>query len=595
MGARETALNALIACRKSGAWSNGVLKEYIQRDRLDSRDAALATRLCYGVLQNRQKLDFYLQQLLTGKLKDLHPAVRDILHLGLYQIYELDKIPDSAAVNESVTLAKKYNKNPKAASLVNGVLRNAVRSQGKLKQPTSYADKYSHPDPLIALLKANLPKGKLEPMLVANNASPETTIQVNTLRISAAQLMLRLEQEHVSVKPHGWMKDCLVLSGTGSIENLPSFKEGLFYVQDPAAKLSVLCAKLPKEDIRVLDCCSAPGGKSFAAAIAMRGKGQITSCDVHAHKTGLIENGASRLGLTNITVRQQDATVNVSEWVDTMDAVIADVPCSGLGIIRKKPDIRYKNLEEIAETKAGIFKEGGHAVVYRGTPGVEAVFERIAAEKGITLHKADFEGLRNKSLDLFGQTFDCGERKDIELPLLGEHQMFNASVVLSIMDALIQQGWKITEEQIREGLRTVTWPGRFDIVSRDPLFIIDGGHNPQCIEALVKNIQDYLKDRRVIALVGVLADKDYAEMFRPVMELVEQFVCITPDSPRKLEAADLARYLRGVGAQAEGCGDMDSGIRRCLELAGKDGAVLCFGSLYSIGAVKASLDAVLGA
>ena len=256
-------------------------------------------------------------------------------------------------------------------------------------------------------------------------------------------------------------------------------------------------------------------------------------------------------------------------------------------------DFLGNTLEEIAETKAGIFKEGGHAVVYRGPPGVEAVFERIAAEKGITLHKADFEGLRNKSLDLFGQTFDCGDRKDIELPLLGEHQMFNASVVLSIMDALTQQGWKITEEQIREGLRTVTWPGRFDIVSRDPLFIIDGGHNPQCIEALVKNIQDYLKDRRVIALVGVLADKDYAEMFRPVMELVEQFVCITPDSPRKLAADDLAAYLCGVGAKAEGCGEMENGIRRCLELAGSDGVVLCFGSLYSIGAVKDTLEAVL--
>ena len=225
MGARETALNALIACRKEGAWSNGVLKEYIQRDRLDSRDAALATRLCYGVLQNRQKLDFYLQQLLRGKLKDLHPVIRDILHLGLYQIFELDKIPDSAAVNESVTLAKKYNRNPKAASLVNGVLRNAVRSQGELKAPVSYADKFSHPDALISLLKANLPKGKLEPMLIANNASPETVVQVNTLRITAPELMLRLEKEHVSAKPHGWMQDCLVLSGTGSLENLPSFQE----------------------------------------------------------------------------------------------------------------------------------------------------------------------------------------------------------------------------------------------------------------------------------------------------------------------------------------------------------------------------------
>ena len=369
MGARETALNALIACRKNGAWSNGVLKEYIQRDRLDSRDAALATRLCYGVLQNRQKLDFYLQQLLTGRLKDLHPVVRDILHLGLYQIYELDKIPDSAAVNESVSLAKKYNKNPKAASLVNGVLRNAVRSQGKLKEPTSYADKYSHPDPLISLLKANLPKGKLEPMLMANNASPETVVQVNTRKITAAQLQLRLEQEHVSARPHGWMGDCLVVSGTGSLENLPSFREGLFYVQDPAAKLSVLCAKLPQEDIRVLDCCSAPGGKSFAAAIAMEGRGTITSCDVHAHKTGLIENGAARLGLSNITARQQDATVNVPEWVDAMDAVIADVPCSGLGIIRKKPDIRYKDLDElkglpalqlaILENQSTYVKKGG--------------------------------------------------------------------------------------------------------------------------------------------------------------------------------------------------------------------------------------------
>ena len=369
MGARETALNALIACRKEKAWSNGVLKEYIQRDRLDSRDAALATRLCYGVLQNRQKLDFYLQQLLTGKLKDLHPVVRDILHLGLYQIYELDKIPDSAAVNEAVTLAKKYNKNPKAVSLVNGVLRNAARSQGRLKEPTSYADKYSHPDELISLLKANLPKGRLEPMLIADNASPETVVQVNTLKITSVQLMLRLEQEHVSAVPHGWMKDCLVLSGTGNLENLPSFKEGLYYVQDPAAKLSVLCAKLPQEDIQILDCCSAPGGKSFAASIAMEGRGQITSCDVHTHKTGLIENGAARLGLTNITVRQQDATQRVPEWVGAMDVVIADVPCSGLGIIRKKPDIRYKNLEElkdlpalqlaILENQAAYVKKGG--------------------------------------------------------------------------------------------------------------------------------------------------------------------------------------------------------------------------------------------
>ena len=369
MGARETALNALIACRKNGAWSNGVLKELTRRDRLDSRDAALATRLCYGVLQNRNRLDFTLRQLLTGRLKDLHPVVRDILHLGLYQIYELDKIPDSAAVNESVALAKKYCKNPKAASLVNGVLRSAVRTRGQLKEPVSYADRYSHPDELIFLLKQNLPKGKLESVLIADNTAPQTVVQVNTLRISTAKLVERLAAEQVQAQPHGWMQDCLILSGTGSIENLPSFREGCFYVQDPASRLSVLCAGLPKEDIRVLDCCAAPGGKSFAAAIAMEGRGSITSCDIHGHKTELIAGGAARLGLTNITPRQQDATVPVPQWENAMDAVLADVPCSGLGIIRKKPDIRYKDLAQteqlpqlqlqILKTQASYVKPGG--------------------------------------------------------------------------------------------------------------------------------------------------------------------------------------------------------------------------------------------
>ena len=348
MSARETALDALIACRKDGAWSNGVLKEYISRDRLDSRDAGLATRLVYGVIQNRGRLDFYLKQLLKGKLKDLQPVVRDILHLGLYQIYELDKIPDSAAVNESVRLTKQYSKNPKAASLVNGVLRNAVRTKGQLEEPKSYADKYSHPDALISLLKENLPKGTLEPMLIANNAAPQTVVQVNLLKITAPELVEKLVAEGVSAQPHRWMENCLVLSGTGSIENLTAFKEGLFYVQDPASKLSVLCAKVP-ENARVLDCCAAPGGKSFASAIAMKGTGSIISCDVHEHKVGLIQNGADRLGLANISARQQDATRFVAEWEGQMDAVITDVPCSGLGIIRKKPDIRYKDLTEMAQ------------------------------------------------------------------------------------------------------------------------------------------------------------------------------------------------------------------------------------------------------
>ena len=352
MGARETALNVLIACRKEGGWSNGVLKTYCTRDRLDSRDSALAARLCYGVIQNRNLLDFYLQQLLTGKVRDLHPAVHDILHLGLYQLYLMDKIPESAAVNESVELAKKYCKKQRNASgLVNAVLRNAVRSKDALKEPVSWEDKYSHPGELINLLKSYVGKERIEPMLKANNAIAPMTVQVNTLKTTADALQMRLETEGVTAEKHGWLPDCLVLSGTGNIEQLPAFREGLFYVQDPAAKLSVLCAQLQPGQ-NVLDCCAAPGGKSFAAAMAMRGEGSITSCDVHAHKIDLIAKGAGRLGLTCVTAQQQDATLYCSDWLEQFDAVIADVPCSGLGIIRKKPDIRYKDLSSLAELPA---------------------------------------------------------------------------------------------------------------------------------------------------------------------------------------------------------------------------------------------------
>ncbi len=371
MGARETALNALIACRTQEAWANGILKDYIQRDRLDRREAALAARLCYGVLQNRNRLDFYLKQLLTGKLKDLHPILRDILHLGVYQLRFMDKIPQSAAVNEAVALARKYcPKQRFAPGLCNAVLRNAVRSASALREPVSLEDKYSHPGKLIRLLKSYVGVQALEPMLAANNETPDMTVQVNTLKISTQALSERLETEGVYSHPHAWMPDCLCVSGTGDLEKLPSFRDGLFYVQDPAAKLSVLCAQLPKgQPIRVLDSCAAPGGKSFAAAIALAGSGSIHACDLYEHKTRLIRSGADRLELPGISVFHQDATQPHEGWEQTMDVVIADVPCSGYGIIRKKPDIRFKDPDtmqalpelqlQILEQQAKYVKPGG--------------------------------------------------------------------------------------------------------------------------------------------------------------------------------------------------------------------------------------------
>ena len=246
-------------------------------------------------------------------------------------------------------------------------------------------------------------------------------------------------------------------------------------------------------------------------------------------------------------------------------------------------------VEKIAETKSGIFKPHGHGVVYRSTPSVEAVYERVCAERDVSLRKADFDGLVLKAHTLEGQVFDCGSRKNLVLPLLGDHQLHNASVVLSIADTLIGEGWKISERNIYDGIRDVRWPGRFDIVCRKPLFIIDGGHNPQCIEALVKNIRDYLAGKKVIALTGVLADKDYADMYKPVMPLVDRFVCITPPNPRKLEAEQLARFLQQAGAQAQASESILDGVKKAMDLAGEDGVVLCFGSLYSIGGIRDAL------
>ena len=272
------------------------------------------------------------------------------------------------------------------------------------------------------------------------------------------------------------------------------------------------------------------------------------------------------------------------------------IPCPEVAVITNigldHTDVLGKTVEEIAFTKAGIFKEGGSAVVYRGAESVEAVFEKVCAERNVSLKKADFEGLQLHSHGLTGQVFDCGKREKLELPLLGDHQLHNAAVVLGIVDTLQEKGWNITEENVREGLATVSWPGRFDIMRNDPLFIIDGGHNPQCIEALVKNIQDYLAGKKVIVLTGVLADKDYADMYKPVMPLVQEFVCITPPNPRRLPADKLAEYLQAAGTVATPCDSVVDGVKTAMEKAGRDGVVLCFGSLYSIGSIRDALEEI---
>ncbi len=348
--ARETAVLTLAACEKQGAWSDGHLKCAIREQGLDRRDGALCARLCYGVLQNKLLLDWRLGRVCSMGLEKLEPKVLCALRVGAYQLLFLDKIPPSAAVNEAVELARRHSRNPRAAGLVNGVLRALLREdapevKGKDELET-LSIRYSHPRWLVEEFDSLLGLEGGEALLAADNGQPPTTAQVNGLRATPEGLSSELREAGAEVQPHPWLEGCLLLTGTGDLERLATFRRGEFYVQDAASRLAVLAAG-PEPGQRVLDCCAAPGGKSFAAAILMENRGELISCDIHPHKIKLLEAGRDRLGLSVITPTLQNAAQRREDWAEGFDVVLTDVPCSGLGIIRKKPDIRYKDPEPL--------------------------------------------------------------------------------------------------------------------------------------------------------------------------------------------------------------------------------------------------------
>lgn len=357
MDAREAAMLALNACQRQGGWSDGALKKQLSAAELSGRDAALATQLCFGVLQNQMLLDFYLAKFSNIPLKRMEGKVVQTLRLGAYQMLFLTRIPHSAAVNSAVALVKAHCKNPRAAGMVNGILRSMERSLQNMPvipqgDPVAYLSTlYSHPEWLVKEFILSLGEEETAQLLAADNSQPPTAVMVNTTRTTAEALKAMLEADHVEAEPHPWLENCLLLSRTGDLERLEAFQQGLFYVQDPASRLSVLAAGA-KPGMRVLDCCAAPGGKSFAAAIAMENQGEIVSCDLHPHKKKLIQAGADRLGLTIITPKTADGKVFRPEWESAFDLVLVDAPCSGLGVIRKKPDIRYKDPAPLADLPA---------------------------------------------------------------------------------------------------------------------------------------------------------------------------------------------------------------------------------------------------
>ena len=239
-------------------------------------------------------------------------------------------------------------------------------------------------------------------------------------------------------------------------------------------------------------------------------------------------------------------------------------------------------LEEIAAAKAGIVKPGCNAVCYDSSPKVTQVVQAVCREKCVPLRLADFSQLEPVSRSLDGQEF-LWRGQSFRIPLLGRHQLRNAAVALETVLVLLRRGWNIDADAVRDGLARVTWPARFEVLRREPLFILDGGHNLQCIQALTETMDDYLPGQKVTFLMGVLADKDWRDMVDTVLPLAARFLCVTPDSPRALPAEALADYLRGHGMDVRACGSVDEAVSAANALPGP---TVAFGSLYMAGAVR---------
>lgn len=340
--ARKAALLVLEKCRRGGAWSDASLGSVMDSQRLEGRDRGLAAAIAYGVMQNRMLLDHVIAQASAIAIKDVEPKVLDILRIAAYQLLMLDRIPAAAAVDSAVKLTKQTGC-ARASGFVNAVLRRVASQETPLPEEQdaeTLSLRWSHPLWLTQLYMQLLGAQEAAQLLRIDNDPVPITLQTNTLRTDTDTLLAKLSDAGLCCRKHPHIPDCILLD-SGAVQRLPEFQNGEFYVQDAAGKMAVMAAQ-PRKGWKVLDVCAAPGGKSFAAAICSGGA-DIVACDLHETKLRRIEAGANRLGLGGVTLRAQDAREFVPAFEGRFDLVIADVPCSGLGVIRKKPDIRYKD------------------------------------------------------------------------------------------------------------------------------------------------------------------------------------------------------------------------------------------------------------
>ncbi|GAA3407055.1 16S rRNA (cytosine(967)-C(5))-methyltransferase RsmB [Paenibacillus hodogayensis] len=362
MSARELALAVLTRVETGQAYSNLLLNQMLQKHGLSKSDAGLATELVYGTIQRRNTLDYWLEAFVAKGLAKLEPWVRNLLRLSVYQLRYLDRIPEHAAVNEAVSIAKRDG-HAGISGMVNGVLRNVIRRKDELTIPDSLDPvsrislETSHPAWLVKQWAERFGVETAERICRSNNEPPHASVRVNTLRLTRGELLERMEQAGMRARESVLAAEGVVVESGGNMALTPWYAAGELSVQDESSML-VAAMVDPQPGMSVLDCCAAPGGKTAHLAELMNDNGRIVACDLHEHKRELIAAQSDRLGLRCVETRTLDARHLPETFAGTVfDRILLDAPCTGLGVIRRKPDIKWTKTAQDSIDIAGLQAE----------------------------------------------------------------------------------------------------------------------------------------------------------------------------------------------------------------------------------------------
>lgn len=388
---RKSAVRALVKVDSDGAFSNIILDNVIEQDELTGADAVLATALFYGVLERRITIDYIADRLSKQPVRKQPYLVAAAIRIGIYQLMFMDRIPPFAAINESVNIVKR-SKNSRAVGYVNALLRSVERQKSDLiptdDSPKSVSVRCSAPMWMVERLSAQYGMEKAVSVFESMLGRSNVYLRVNTTKTDRDSLARLLASHSVATETTCVDGSLRIVGHGGAVERLAGYSEGLFHVQDLSSQICAVSLDA-RENMRVLDVCAAPGGKSFTVAEIMNGTGEVVSCDLYEHRVKLISDGAKRLGLGNISARTADASV-YDPSLGEFDRVLCDAPCSGLGIMGRKPDIKYKSADQIADlpdiqynilTNAAKYVRAGGRLVYSTCTLLreenEGVFERF--------------------------------------------------------------------------------------------------------------------------------------------------------------------------------------------------------------------------